>query len=201
MTEKEKELKSFMQCADALGALDKKSILRVFHMLSIHFEVMPSVETQRNNGNERGLQDGHSDVLIEHQVSNNAKEEKSKTQQKKVRSPVVKDPTYLSDFDFRPLGKDALKDFFGKYKPKSNLENNLIFVYYLQEILRESPVTMSHIYSCYRHIGIKIPSFPQTLVDTKGVKGWIEYPNYNDVKVTRAGINYMEHEMHKNEDQ
>lgn len=206
MTEKEKELKSFNQCADALSQLDKKSILKVFHMLSIHFEVMPSIETLKNNGvdtNSRTLHDTHSEVLIEQQSStsgNLKSERKEKTAPKKTKAPAFKEPTYLSDFDFRPSGKDSLKDFYGKYKSKSNLENNLIFIYYLQEIVREIPVTMSHVYSCYRHLGIKIPSFPQTLVDTKGVKGWIEYPNYNEIKVTRAGINYMEHEMAKNEE-
>ncbi len=54
MTEKEKELKSFNQCADALNSLEKKSILKVFHMLSIHFEIVDnlvSVPTKDNFDN------------------------------------------------------------------------------------------------------------------------------------------------------
>jgi|GEM_PF-4905812 hypothetical protein len=61
MNEREKELKAFSQCADALGILEKKAILKVFHMLSIHFEVVPSIQ---NNSSKQDLQNNNHQPLV-----------------------------------------------------------------------------------------------------------------------------------------
>lgn len=204
MTEKEKELKSFNQCADALNTLEKKSILKVFHMLSIHFEIVDSlvsVPTKDNfdNGNYEESK-VEKPKLIE--AKNEPKKQTLKTNNsvsKKVKSKGSKGQTYLTDFDFNPTNQKSLKDYFNEFEPKTNYERNLIFVYYLQEILSTSNISTDHIYSCYRNLGLKIPSFPQTLIDTNVHKGWLTTSDTNDIKVTRTGMNYILHEMQKND--
>ena len=202
MSEKEKELKSFNQCADALSVLDKRSILKVFHMLSIHFEVVPFLENSNDNKNNfnNNIQDSIEDEVF--------LEAPKKTAQKKVAVSTTakkskissKDLTYLTDYDFRPAGVEGVKEFYEKYKSTSNMENNLIFAYYFQEKRQEKEISTDLIYSAYRHIGLKIPSFPQSLFDTKARKGWIETANMHELKVTRAGINFIEHEIGKAND-
>jgi hypothetical protein len=81
------------------------------------------------------------------------------------------------------------------------MENNLIFLYYLQAVISQQNISVNHIYSCYRHLGLKIPQFPQTLTDTKARKGWIETADSTNLKVTREGINFIEHEMKKQNDE
>lgn len=203
MTEKEKELKSFNQCADALNTLEKKSILKVFHMLSIHFEIVdnlvsrPSMDNLDNNNYEENIVE--KPKQIEANIEQKKQPPKANSVSKKVKSQGSKGQTYLTDFDFIPSGQKSLKVYFNEFEPKTNYDRNLIFVYYLQEILSTTNISTDHIYSCYRNLGLKIPSFPQTLVDTNVNKGWISTSNTNDIKVTRTGMNYILHEMQKND--
>ena len=203
MSEKEKELKSFNQCADALSVLDKRSILKVFHMLSIHFEVVPFLENSNENKNTFNQNDTQGNVengiLLEAPKKISPKKATVSTTSKKSKT-ISKDLTYLTDYDFRPSGVEGIKEFYEKYKSISNMENNLIFAYYFQEKRKEKEISADLIYSAYRHIGLKIPSFPQSLIDTKARKGWIDTANMHDLKVTRAGINFMEHEISKSND-
>ena len=205
MTEKEKELKSFNQCADALSVLDKKGILKVFHMLSIHFEVVPFLGNSNENKastHEEVLQNEifHIDEIPQQtsKVPKNSSKNVTSTT-KKAKGTNSADVIYLTDYDFRPPETVSLKDFYSQYKSASNMENNLIFVYYLQEKRNQKEITISHVFSCYRHLGLKLPSFPYTLNDTKRIKGWLD-SNPSDLKVTREGINYIEHEIAKAND-
>jgi hypothetical protein len=103
----------------------------------------------------------------------------------------------VTDLNLIPKDKSTLKDFmngynFGKSAPKTNL----LFVYYLTHILKTNNVTMDHIYTCYRHMGISIPNnLYQCLVDTISKKGWIE--NISNISVTTQGINEVEHNLKK----
>lgn len=205
MTEKEKELKSFNQCADALNTLEKKSILKVFHMLSIHFEIVENIVSRQTSDNFENVQyeDDSIDkpkLIVTDIIQKKNQPLKSKnTSPKKAKSTVSKGQIYLTDFDFIPSGQKSLKDYFNEFQSKTNYDRNLIFVYYLQEILSTSNISTDHIYSCYRSLGLKIPSFPQSLIDTSAHKGWLTTSNTNDIKVTRTGMNYILHEMQKND--
>jgi len=200
MTDKERELKSFNQCADALSPLDKRSILKVFHMLSIHFEVVdnlignPPAHTSPEPSNENNNKEQN---LLDTPPKEKPKTQKDKVTVKKAKTVSSKDPVYLTDFNFKPTDNKSLKDFYNEYTIKTNYENNLVFAYYFQEILKISEISTNHIYSCYRQLSIKVPSFPQTLNDTKKHKGWLDVSNTNDIKVTRTGINFIEHDLAK----
>lgn len=94
--------------------------------------------------------------------------------------------------------KPSLKDFYSEYTPSNNFERNLIFVYYLQNIAKLTAITTNHIFTCYRHVGVKIPgAFKQSLWDTASQKGWIDTGSLEDIKLTTQGINYIEHDMAK----
>lgn len=114
------------------------------------------------------------------------------------KSKKLSNLEYLTDFNFKPSNNKSLKDFYNEFSPKNNYEKNLIFVYYLQEIQKISIITTNHIYSCYRELGLKIPSLPQSLIDTSANKGYISTSNTNDLKVTRTGMNYIEHDIERN---
>lgn len=202
MNEREKVLKAFNQCSDALSSLDTKSIMKVFQLLSVQFDII-TFQNPSDTSEPRQSETPSQQLYIESSKSSQEEivKESPKNQKEKVpsskkgKSNSAKTPQYLSDFDFRPSGKESLKDFFNRYDSKSNLEHNLLFTYYLQEIVKVESITTNHIFSCYRHLGLKIPSFPQTLIDTKSRKGWIETANSDNLKVTREGINHFEHEF------
>lgn len=214
MTDREKEFKAFSQCADALGGFDKKAIVKVFQLLSIHFEIVPllgatfSSSDSQNSSNANQtthlLNSPSFDNTEEIIESSNKNKQTNKSKPsanggKKATTKSSNDLTYLTDFDFRPTDNLSLKEFFAKYKPSSKMECNLIFIYYLQELRKIEGIEDDHIYSCYRHLNQKIPSFPSTLRDTQARQGWI-IANIHDLKLTREGINHLEHEMAKADD-
>jgi hypothetical protein len=107
-------------------------------------------------------------------------------------------PSIVKDLDLSGGGKkQKLRDFYNKFKPSSNFEKNLIFVYYLTQELGMTGVTVDHVFTCYRDIpGIKAPTaLQQSLWDTTNRRGWLDTASSEDIKVTVPGINYLEHDM------
>jgi len=155
-------------------------------MLSIHFEVVdnlignPPAHTSPEPSNENNNKEQN---LLDTPPKEKPKTQKDKVTVKKAKTVSSKDPVYLTDFNFKPTDNKSLKDFYNEYT--------------IQEILKISEISTNHIYSCYRQLSIKVPSFPQTLNDTKKHKGWLDVSNTNDIKVTRTGINFIEHDLAK----
>lgn len=102
---------------------------------------------------------------------------------------------YIQTLNLKPSNKQSLIDFSSEYDAKSNFEHNLIFVYYLEKILNEKNISVNHLYTCYKELGIKVPNIYQSITDTKKHKGWIETKDTNDLKVPIAGENHLEHKM------
>ena len=110
--------------------------------------------------------------------------------------------TLVKDIDLSGVGKTqgSLKDFYASYVVSSNRERNLIFVYYLEEVVAVTNVTVNHVYTCYRDVGEKSPAvLSQSLVDTSFHKGWIDTSSLGSIKLTTVGRNYLEHDLPKAE--
>ena len=109
-------------------------------------------------------------------------------------------PKMINDLDLSgSTCGTSLRDFYDKYKAKSNFEKNLLFLYYLKNIMKEDKISIDHIFTCYRNIsGIKIPgNLEQSIRDTRTKKSWIEYKKIDELSITVHGINYVEHDMKK----
>ncbi len=200
MSEKEKERKAFNTCADALSELNPKNVMKVFRLLSVHFDVVPSIQEEpaiyshiEDNSTSPEISDEKEPILIPEDNKITAKGKKKSSKKK-----ILKQPNYLADYNFRPTSEISLKEFYENYNAKSNMEKNLLFTYYLSKKRGQKNIDCDYIFSCYRHLGIKIPSFPQTLYDTGYHKGWINTSSIDDIQVTTAGINYFEHDMETN---
>ena len=116
MSEKEKELKAFNHCADALNNLENKSIMKVFQMLSIHFEIVNEVavsfpEKNSFNSELKSLDFGTS----EKDVYNNSIN------------------TEMNNSDYPSLKEILLKDF-----PKNEAEWVLCYSYYASNFGEDS---------------------------------------------------------------
>jgi len=109
----------------------------------------------------------------------------------------------VNDLDLSGFGgAERLKDFFSQYKISSNYERNLIFVYYLQHRLNLENITIDHIFTCYRDVGVKVPSaLQQSLWDTSKHKGWLDTSKGENVTVTVPGMNHLEHDLKKQGDE
>lgn len=108
----------------------------------------------------------------------------------KVQLSVVKDLNLKKDGT-----TPSLRDFFAQKSPQTFLEQNVLFVYYLQR-LREIPnITQNHIYTSYKEVNLRVPgAFYQSLLDTR-TRGWIDTANTEDIRITTVGENFVEHDL------
>lgn len=120
---------------------------------------------------------------------------------KKQKSRAAKStPQLVKDLDMSGKGnKPSLKEFYGGYVAKTNFEKNLIFCYYLQQVIEETPITVDHVFTCYRYIpDIKAPeALRQSLLDTAHHKGWLDTSSLENITVSVGGIKYLEHDLAK----
>ena len=95
----------------------------------------------------------------------------------------------------------SLDEFFQQYKASKFYEYNLIFCYYLQEVAGITPITIDHVFTCYRHIPeVRTPkALSQSLFDTSRRQGWIDTSSLDNITVSLDGINHIENGMKRNE--
>lgn len=93
-------------------------------------------------------------------------------------------------------GKKSLRDFYKEKGPNTAMENNVVFVYYLQKISGVSKIDPSYVYSCYKDVGARVPTaLKQSLLDTSHRKGWIDTASLEDLKVATQGENFVEQDL------
>lgn len=108
-------------------------------------------------------------------------------------SNSVKSYKRLTDINFYPSDNKSLVDFIKDYKIKNDNERNLIFTYYLSEVLKITSIKLDHLYTCYDEINQKIPeNMSQSLGNTKTRTGWLKTNNSN-IEITTKGINKIKH--------
>lgn len=188
----DKELKAIVSCHEALKDLSNDSKKRIFNYLADRYNLSEVVMNVTNPGVENT---GTTSNKAPHKKQNSTKKE-SKTNNNRRKTTTSTSESYsFVDLDLIPDGEESLKDFFGKYKVSNNFERNIVILYYLKKKLDLENVGVNHIYTCYKHLSLKIPLLGQSLRDTKNRKGWIDTSNSDDLQVTRTGENYIEHEI------
>ncbi|MEN0054529.1 MAG: hypothetical protein AAGC65_12730 [Mucilaginibacter sp.] len=113
------------------------------------------------------------------------------------KTPSKKSPTKpkglkkLNNINFEPDGKESLTNFYEKYQLKTDQERNLLFVYYLNQVLEITEVTFDHIYTCYDILDLKVSeNLPQTVRNTSSRTGWIEVKT-STISITIRGSNQI----------
>jgi len=148
------------------------------------------------------VRDSHAPSLSVNGKKENTKDQsKEQIKPKHKSSSTIKTPSLVKDLDLLGKGKaSSLKDFVNSYSPKSGMEWNLLFVYYLQKILEISAISINHVYTCYKHVNTKSPNnIYQSLIDTARRKGYINTDSIDAITVTIVGENYAEHDMARKE--
>lgn len=108
----------------------------------------------------------------------------------------------ISDLDFVPDNQPALKTFFAEKDPGSDMEQVLVFGYYIQQILGLANFGPGHALSAFKHVGKPIPrDLRQTMRNMKPMKGstqgkgWLNFTNIDEARLTTEGENVVEHEL------
>lgn len=105
----------------------------------------------------------------------------------------------IKDINFRSEnGKPSLSEFCITKKPKSNIEFNVLAIYYLTKVMGLENITIDHVYTCYKETNRPVPiSLKQSLFDTSSSRyGYIDIKD-NNFSIPTRGENLVEHELPK----
>ncbi|SIT88121.1 hypothetical protein [Pontibacter indicus] len=193
----DKELEAIIKCHEHLTDLDNDSRMRVFKYLFDRYGLLPS--QNQASSNMHILTEAYEITEVEDTRETPKKAEqkpkKVATNGKSSKSSIGQSYSLVTSLNLVSAADKSLKEFFSGYETKTNFDYNIVILYYLKYILKEDNINVNHIYTCYKHLGIKVPNIVQSLRDTKNRKGWIDTSNSEDLKVTIAGENYIEHEI------
>lgn len=104
-------------------------------------------------------------------------------------------PSQIKELDLTPKGKTSLRDFVAEKQPKTQHDKNVVSVYYLvHELEIKEPITVDHVYTCYRDMNWPVPSNPgNSLALTASRKRYLDTSDLDNIKVAPAGLNRVEH--------
>ncbi|MBR0757314.1 hypothetical protein JQ604_34475 [Bradyrhizobium jicamae] len=106
----------------------------------------------------------------------------------------------VPNLDFRPSGKQALREFVEEKNPKNDLEAVLAAAYYMQHQMDLTKIGPAHVMTAFKEVGRAIPvDLRQTLRNVKKSKMWLNFTDIEDFRTTTQGDNFVEHEMGKSE--
>ena len=201
MNKVDPEMIVMQKCTEAFIELDSDARVRVLNYLISRFEIntpeqIVNQNINANTGGQSGVNSNSSSSSSK--IKGKPKPPNRQTQTTKSKSVPKAGQKYsiVSDLDLYPKDKLTLKDFFSNHNAKKFFEKNLAYVYYLRNVLGVNPVTINHVYTCYKGTNQKIPgNLYQSLVDTRDRKGWLDTRDMNDIQVAVPGANHLEHEL------
>lgn len=102
----------------------------------------------------------------------------------------------LKTLDLHPEGKASLKAYVAEKKPKTQEEHIAVYIYYLKNVLELADVGFSHIFTCFKESGERMPAdLQQSCRNAASKKGWIDTANADDLKHTTRGDNFVEKDL------
>lgn len=91
--------------------------------------------------------------------------------------------------------RPSLVQYMDAKFPVTNEERNLVFLHYLQHMRRIKPITVDHIYTCYRVSKIRVPlSIEKSL---HMAANWINISKTGRLSVKAVGRRYVEKQLPK----
>jgi hypothetical protein len=116
---------------------------------------------------------------------------------KPARRKAPYSPKLVKDLDLAPVGKKSFKAFIDEKQPKSNEDKYAVSVYWLEQELALTPVTIDHVASIFRLTqGWKEPTNIRSgITMAASRKGTIDTKDFFDLKTTPQGRNFVEHEL------
>jgi hypothetical protein len=124
------------------------------------------------------------------------KTEKSK-KQRKLWKGSDGEWRVVKDLDIYGNGRKSFEDFIAEKRPSSNEDRYVVVVYYLSEILGVSAVSIHQVGTVFRLT--KAWKEPTNVAGGLSVaasrKGTLDTKDYEDIKITPAGRNFVEHDL------
>lgn len=111
--------------------------------------------------------------------------------------PVIPTYTFIQNLNLTATeGHPSLVEFMDSKLPITNEERNLVFLFYLQHVLKLKPITIDHIFTCYRQAKIRVPlNLEQSLRHTTEQHGWIKLNQNGNMTLSPEGKLYVEKQL------
>lgn len=126
---------------------------------------------------------------------------KAQSSKKTPKTKTTKTKTSLSilkDLNLKPNGKKSFSEFTSETKPVSNHDKSIVAVYYMQHTLGITEITASHVYTCFKMAGWRMPyDLENELQWVASQKGWLNTSSMSKIHTTTHGDNYIEHDLPK----
>ncbi|MCR4436141.1 MAG: hypothetical protein QHH06_10210 [Clostridiales bacterium] len=129
-----------------------------------------------------------------------AEDTQAKQKNRKKRNVSVK-PQLIKELDLRGTDeKTSLRNFFMEKQPSTNIQRTTVFVYYLQYKLNIPNITIDHVFTCYKEMGIREPeNLVQNISDTASSRyGYIDRQG-GKLTMSVKGRNFVEHDLPEKE--
>jgi hypothetical protein len=102
----------------------------------------------------------------------------------------------VPDLDFVPAGKKALKKFFAEKEPRSDMEQVLVLVHYMQHTMALPAIGPGHILTAFKEVGKPVPvDLRGTVRNMRNQKVWLNFADLEAIRTTTQGDNLVEHEL------
>lgn len=100
-----------------------------------------------------------------------------------------------NDLVFVPDGQPALKVFFAEKSPTNDMEQVLVFGYYLQHTLGLQEFGPSHLLAAYKHVVKPVPADLRQTIRNAKKKPWLSFTDIEHARLTTEGENVVEHDL------
>ncbi|KPF58479.1 hypothetical protein D621_05610 [beta proteobacterium AAP51] len=97
--------------------------------------------------------------------------------------------------NFRPTGEKPLKDFFAEKAPKTDGDQTIVVMYYMQHMMSMTGMGYGHIRTAFRDVSKPLPAdLRSTVRHLKSRKAYVT-GEPDSFQVTTQGENFVEHDM------
>lgn len=103
------------------------------------------------------------------------------------------------NLNLKPSNKQYFVDFAAGYDLRSNPKIIVVGIFYLTEVLEIEQINGDHVYTLIDELNRPIPgSLEQILKNTRTRKGWLDYSDTSDIKLSQQGRNAVKFELKNN---
>jgi hypothetical protein len=106
--------------------------------------------------------------------------------------------SFVKDLNLQPTGTVSLRDFFASKATQTQQEQITVILHYLTKTLELGNVGPNHIYTALKDVDVQVPADIGAVIRNSAFrKNWIDSSNSDDLKLTVAGENFVEHDLEK----
>jgi hypothetical protein len=136
--------------------------------------------------------DDHPESNEQDEAGAGVSAEEQATRRRARRPGAKKSAPRAKDINFRPEGKQSLREFVEEKKPGNLQELNTVAVFYLKEVLGIDAIDVGHVLAAYIECGWRLPgNLENSLSVTACRTKWLNTSDRKAITLTNPGRNLV----------